>query len=715
MCIGLQSDDNAANSSWSEVVKVRKEGSGWRVAGLRAGRNNAALSMMAQPGALRGSGTVKLLPTMRRVRPRATGRIGDWAALCDLKMAIGSDDFERLLEAESRQHLRTALASRRAALTLPQAQRLKEFALSLAPAPKSLRIAVVHTYTSELLDPWLDLACAVEGLQATSYHAPYGLALQEAVAASSLVEHKPDITLLLLQRSDLHPDLLQPLSPLTPLARDRLRNECVDRLRDIVSRFRAQPIGQLVLTLLPGMGPAALGLFDAQAAASERAWWSTLESEIADWLRSSVPASLLLDLGEVIQDVGRREFFDRRYWYSSRYPFTPSASLEVARRVAAVGALLKEPRAKVLVLDADNTLWGGVIGEDGLEGIRLGPDYPGSVYVDFQRRIRELQQRGLILALCSKNNPGDLDQVLTTHRHQVLRHEHFAARRVNWLPKPDNLISLSEELNLGLDSFVFVDDSDHECAAVRHRLPQVEVIQVPARAVDIPFCLDRVARLETLSLTEEDLAKTTMYAQERQRRELLERSGDGGGGDYLTKLAMHMRVGCNQRANIPRLSQLTQKTNQFNLTTRRYGEQEISALMAADDWLAFDFSLADTFGDSGLVGLALLQIQDGGRARLDSFLMSCRVIGRHAESAFLESVLRRLVERGVHEVVAEYLPTAKNALVKDFLPQRGFVALSDSQYRRDLRTAKPASESEFPIAVTLLTSSSSEPALCATP
>ena len=344
-------------------------------------------------------------------------------------------------------------------------------------------------------------------------------------------------------------------------------------------------------------------------------------------------ASLFLDLDEVLQQIGRASFFDHRFWYSARFPFTAEAAREIARRIVGLGAVIKFPKAKVIVLDADNTLWGGIIGEDGINGIALGPEYPGNAFVDFQRRLLDYQQRGLILALCSKNNPADVDQVFKEHPHQILRDEHFAARRVNWLSKPDNLVSLAEELNLGLDSFVFVDDSDHECAAVRHRLPQVEVVQTPARPVDVPTCLEQVARLEVLSLTAEDLAKTELYAQERRRREFSETVDQSGGDlrDYLASLKMKMRVGFNVSAHLARLSQLTQKTNQFNLTTRRYNEHQMQEFILDADWLVADFSLADVFGDSGIVGLALFHIVTPQQAELDTFLMSCRVIGREAE------------------------------------------------------------------------------------
>jgi len=618
-------------------------------------------------------------------------------------MANAKPEFDDLLRHTTLGELQSALWAWPAPLSLPQAERLRGHALALTQSPQPLRLAVVHTYTSDLLEPWIACQAALEGFELQAHHAPYGLALQEARPDSALVAHRPDLTLLMLRREDLHPALSQPIVGLDAAQREAVRAESLARLREIVSAFRAQPLGQIVLSLLPSPLPASLGQHDAQVEGSEAAWWQAFKTELGAWLRRDCPATSFVDLDEVQAQLGRQAFFDRRYWYSARYPFSAAAACEFARRIAVVGALLKQPRAKVLVLDADNTLWGGIVGEDGIDGIQLGPDYPGNAYADFQRRVLDFQQRGIVLAMCSKNNPADVDQVLREHPHQVLRDEHFAARRVNWLPKPDNLRSLAEELNLGLDAFIFVDDSDHECAAVRHALPQVQVVQVPRRAVDVPACLDRVARLEVLSLTAEDRAKTAMYAQERQRRELLESAVQAGGsaaGDHLARLQMKMRVGVDPLPHLARLAQLTRKTNQFNLTTRRYDEQQMRGFIAGSDSLVLDFSLADVFGDSGIVGLAIWRLTGAQRAELDTFLMSCRVIGRQAESAFLAAGLRLLAGRGITELVADYLPTAKNELVREFLPQHGFVA-AEGRWQRRLAERPAEAAGDYPIEVTL--------------
>lgn len=619
-------------------------------------------------------------------------------------MVLTPQISERLLSIADRQALLNAVCNLPAPLSLADLRPVATHAAQIAPALLPCRLAFVHTYTSELLDPWLEVAAALQGLELQVHHAPFGVVQGEARSDSELVAFRPDMTVLMLQRQDLHPALAAaPLASLEPAQSDQLRREALAQLQDIVRSFRAHPVGQLLVTLLPTMAGPALGLHDVQAERSEVRFWSLLQDELGQWLRADVPSAMLLDLSEVVGLVGRRRALDARHWLTSRYPFSSEGSFELALRLAAVGRTLKAPRAKVLVLDADNTLWGGVVGEDGFDGIALGPDYPGSAYVAFQRRILELQQRGFILAMCSKNNAADVDEVLSRHPHQVLKAEHFVARRVNWEPKPQNLASLAEELSLGLESFVFVDDSDHECAAVRAQWPQVEVVQVPKRAHEVPFCLDRVARLEVLSLTPEDRAKTDMYRAEAQRKEILSLAQHGtSDAAHLLRLGMCMQIREDSRKQVARLAQLTQKTNQFNLTTRRYSELQVTGFIEASDWLVMDFSLADVYGDSGTVGLAMARLTDPATAELDTFLMSCRVIGRCAEDAFMHGLLQRLHARGVNKLHAHYLPTAKNALVKELLPKLGFRPLpgeAEGRFVMDLSAGPGPLPETFPIRI----------------
>jgi len=608
-----------------------------------------------------------------------------------------NDILPSLLGASSGRELRYRLSATATQLTLVQAQTLSRHLESLPEATIGLRLGIVHTYTSDLLDPWLRFEALRQGLHADIYHAPYGITIQAAQPDSDLVAHAPDVTLLLMQWEDLHPDLSRPIGRLVGESRSGLAAQVVENLTALLSKFRDSVPGEIVLTLLPSLLPPGLGEFDSRSEASESAWRAGVKAALAGNLRGRLPGTRLLDLDETLMQLGRQSFFDLRFWYSSRFPFSPLASRELARRVMALGAIIKLPKAKVIALDADNTLWGGIVGEDGMNGIALGPDYPGNVFVAFQRRLLDFQQRGFILTLCSKNNPEDVLQVLHEHPHQLLREEHFAALRINWAPKTENLRSLAEELNVGLDSFVFIDDSDHECLAVHSELPHIEVVKTPERPLAIPSCLDRVARLEVLTLTEEDAQKTELYVQERRRRDLA--AGNSDPTAYLHSLNMQMRIRFDDPSALGRLAQLTQKTNQFNLTTRRYSEADVQRFIEANDWVVAHFSLADIFGDAGIVGLALVHLRADMTAELDTFLMSCRVIGRAAESAFLDALLRRLCERGIRSMRAYFLPTAKNALVRDFLPRHGFVFQDDDSYLRDLIVAPPADENVHPIRI----------------
>ncbi len=571
----------------------------------------------------------------------------------------------------------------------------------LRGSAQRLRLAVLHSYTSELLDPWLHFQSALDDLDLDVYHAPYGWFRQEGEPGSGLRAHQADLCLLMMQPGDLHPALSGTAPTLGPAARREVFAAALAELRTVLEVVRSATQGLIVFSLLPGADGPAMGLFDALAEQSEARDWSDFKRDLARVLRDEYAGCAYLDLDEMTAEIGRAAAFDRRLWLTARFPFSPHGAQEFARRAMVYGALLRHPRVKVVVVDADNTLWGGVIGEDGMEGIALGPDYPGNAYVLFQKKLLDLTQRGLLLAMCSKNNEADVDEVLQRHPHMLLRAEHFVARRVNWLPKAQNLESLAEELNLGLDSFVFVDDSEHECMAVRQALPQVEVVRVPSQALGVPTCLDAVARLQTLKITAEDLRKTRMYAEERERQSLAREFAGSGASieEFLKSLQMHLRVSIGDTRQIPRLSQLTQKTNQFNLTTRRYNEEQVRAFMLDPHGLVAHFTLEDRFGNSGVVGLAILVPDQAATMRLDTFLMSCRVIGRQAEFAFLDTLLGVVAGQGVRALVGEFLPTAKNKLAADFLSNAGFVQGPDQRWHRPIDPAAGSVERPMRISI----------------
>jgi len=583
-------------------------------------------------------------------------------------------------------------------LSLPEARVLTKRLNEEEPPTKAFRLAIIHTYTSDLLEPWLNFHAVVQGVDLKTYHAPYGLNLMESKKGSELHAHAPDMILFMLTLEDLHPEFSKPDFTFDLKRQDTLIDEAAKRLVDILTMFRANISARIVLTLLPPVMPPALGVYDIQSDYSESLWRASLKKQLIRTLNKTLDSSFFLDMDQLQAEVGGLHFFDFRFWYTSRFPFTPLAANEFCRRLVSLMTLSLHPKAKVIALDADNTLWGGIIGEDGINGIALGPEYPGNTYVDFQRRLLDFQKRGFILVMCSKNNVDDVYEILENHPHQVLRKQHFAAVRINWLSKHENLLSLSAELNLGLDSFIFVDDSSHECDIIRTQLPQVHVIQTPSKPVEIPRCLDQVNRLEIFSLTEEDILKTQLYAQEKQRKQF-KQNADTVGNDlssYLASLKMHMHIDIDSKKNIVRLAQLTQKTNQFNLTTRRYSEQQMVDFVESKEWIVSSFSLNDIFGNSGIVGLAIFRKLSDKAIEIDNFLMSCRVIGRSAESAFLYAMLDYFATIGVTQFTACYIPTQKNNLVANFYMSHGFIKENQQDcYTRNLLTS-PVDRNQFP-------------------
>jgi FkbH-like protein len=323
----------------------------------------------------------------------------------------------------------------------------------------------------------------------------------------------------------------------------------------------------------------------------------------------------------------------------------------------------------VLALDLDNTLWGGTYGEDGIGRLACGEDFPGNAFQAFQQECLRLKRQGLVLVALSKNN-HDAMTVFARHPGMVLRTEDFAATAVNWDPKPDNIRRVAAELNLGLDSFVLIDDSPHEREAMRRLAPEVIVPELPSDPALRPSWLRRLACTWPVRLTEEDARRSEMYAAERGARAL--KASTASVADYLRGLDQRLVVSPVGPDDVARVAQMHQRTNQFNLTTRRLTEGEIAALGGASErGFALMGRVMDKFGDHGVV-IAATGTVDGAVAEIGTFLMSCRVIGREVERAFLAALLRLLASRGAERVAGRFVATAKNAMVRDFYGANGF-------------------------------------------
>jgi|TARA_B100001971_G_scaffold146014_1_gene135063 FkbH-like protein len=410
-----------------------------------------------------------------------------------------------------------------------------------------------------------------------------------------------------------------------------------------------------------------------------------LASQLNNYLEENIPSSVkLVDLEKVIANVGVSNSLDLRYYYSSKALYTIDFFKFYAEYVKPFIMSANGKAKKALIFDCDNTLWKGILGEDGFDNIEMSASTKdGAIFAEIQSMTLSLNGQGILIGLCSKNNPGDVDEVLASHPDMQLRNEHITINKSNWSNKVTNLKKIAKELNIGLDSLVFVDDSSFEVNLIKEHLPEVTVLQVPKRLYKYPNMLrENLGHFYNLSFTSEDRKKIEMYKQQVKRETVKKEFTDIE--DYLSSLDLKMTIFENEKSIIPRMSQMSQKTNQFNLTTKRYTESDIRKFIDNPNSDVYAFSLADKLGDSGVTGLSIVTTNGStGTAEIDTLLVSCRVIGRKIEYAFLDYVLRKTKEIGIDEIKAKYITTRKNEQVKEFYDKYSFELINESDTLRN--------------------------------
>ncbi len=417
--------------------------------------------------------------------------------------------------------------------------------------------------------------------------------------------------------------------------------------------------------------------------------------ELNRHIGENAPRNLtLVNTEKILADLSVGRCVDARYAYKAKSPYTLPFYNAYAAHIAPAFLAILGKMKKALILDCDNTLWKGTLGEDGLEGIEMSGDTPdGSVFKTAQNLILDLHSQGVVLGLCTKNEARDIREVLSTHPDMQLKMDHIATYRANWSDKASNLIEIAHELNIGLDSIVYVDDSSFEINYITDALPAVTVLQVPENIFRYPQLLrDNLDLFFSPALTEEDRHRGARYKSVSMRR--AEEKRHSSIDEYLAALKLKAGIGFDDRRNALRISQLTQRTNQFNLTTRRYTESEICELIDDKFHRVFDFRLCDKFGDYGLTGVAILEIEPGKElAVIDTFLMSCRILGRNVEWVFCSNVVAHAKEMGLTAISAQYIPTEKNAQVQSFYDHLGFAVVrtdeGSTSYRLQLSDFVP--------------------------
>jgi len=384
----------------------------------------------------------------------------------------------------------------------------------------------------------------------------------------------------------------------------------------------------------------------------------------------------LLPLNEVIGSVGKKHAYDPKMWFMARMLLSEAALPELARYSMRYVKPLKGLTRKCVVLDLDGTLWGGILGELGPDGIHLGPTAPGVEYVDFQRALLDLSQRGILLAVCSKNNLEDALAVIRNHEYMILREGHFSAIRINWRNKAENIREIAEELNIGLEAMVFIDDNATERELVRQLLPEVLTVEPPSDPSRYRTMLEDMSDFELLAITREDELRGAQY-QAMQRRRAARRAAVSL-EQYLHSLEIKAEIGPAGGEALTRLVQMFNKTNQFNLTTRRYQLAEMERLLTSAGYRVYTLRVSDRFGDHGLVGAAIV-LEEDGCWRIDSLLMSCRVMGLGVETAFLHRICVDARQAGIATMIGEFVATKKNQPAGAFYLQHGFRLLRETE------------------------------------
>lgn len=520
----------------------------------------------------------------------------------------------------------------------------------------NLKIALLSSYTADFLSQIVTKSAKEVGLDLVWNVAPYGQFTQEILDVNSESrQFEPNVVLL-------------------AVAYEHLQGDFADYLNIVEQALTAYPKSVIFVHNFVRITQDCLSLLEWNSP-SERMRIAQANIKLAE-LAATSSRLFVLDLQRIAEQYGTINLFEARFYYLAKMLFSRKGLEIIGEQfLRALNAYLGR-RKKVIVLDLDNTLWGGVIGDEGIEGIKLSNDAEGKAFFDFQKLLLRLWKSGVVLAICSKNEESVAMKAIREHPYMVLREENIAAHRINWDNKAGNIQQIAQDLNLGLDSFVFLDDSEHEREIVRTILPQVTVPDLPKDPSNYPSFLASLPYFEALSVSDEDQRRGLLYHEEKGRKSL-EQSATSL-EDFLTNLEIEMEVSMVDAFNAPRVAQLTQRTNQFNASTKRYTLDDIQRYMADQNYRILTAKVQDKFGEHGLIGVAIInKVQDEWNT--DSFLMSCRTLGRGIEDAFLYCLSRLLESEGAENIKIEFAPTEKNKPVQGFLEKAGY-SLKDGSY-----------------------------------
>jgi len=535
------------------------------------------------------------------------------------------------------------------------------------------KLAILRSFTAEPIVPLLRAEAFAYGIDLEVHIGDFNTHVQDLLdSQSSLYRFAPNAVVLGVLSDQAAPKLWRDFADLASEAADEEVRGVIHSYEQWISAFRKHSQAALIVHNLERPSFPSLGVLDSQSEAGQSGRIRQINRDLQR-IAAEFHGVYILDYDALAARHGGENWHDERKWLTARLPIAAGYLLEMAREWMRFIVPLAGRTAKVLVVDLDNTLWGGVVGEDGVAGIQVGAEYPGAAYQSLHRALLDLSRRGILLAVCSKNNLDDAMEAIEKHPGMLLRAKHFTALRINWTDKAQNLREIAQELNVGIDALAFLDDNPIEREQVRAALPEVTVIDLPKNPLEYASAVRNCAAFERLTLSAEDRQRTEMYAVQKERA--------GAERDFQSKedffrfLEQEAELEPVSKMTLARVAQLTQKTNQFNLTTRRYTEAQIAEMAKRPDSHIFSIRVRDRFGDHGLVGVAITRDKDNDKdeqCEIDTFLLSCRVIGRTVETALLAHLAESAAQRGRKRLVGWFLPTKKNSPARDFYEQHGF-------------------------------------------
>jgi FkbH-like protein len=536
--------------------------------------------------------------------------------------------------------------------------------LDLSSATQKIKVALLSDAATQRFVPLLRVLFARRGVEAEIYEGPFdGIELEVYDRNSGLYQFQPQVVVLLNCVQALRARFLRPETDAASFV-----EQTSEQMTRIWGALQANVPATIVQSNFVLPYERFFGNFDLKAPQSLYATVAALNARIAENARSR--ASVLVnDVEGVASWLGRQQWFDERFWDSAKYFCALECLPYVANNLADMVAASLGQVTKCVVVDLDNTLWGGVIGDDGLDGIQISAHGEGEAFYRMQLYLRALKQRGIVLAVCSKNEMANALLPFEKHPEMVLRRDDFAVFVANWNDKAVNIRQIRETLNIGFDAMVFLDDNPFERNLVRELVPGVVVPELPEDPADFVLAISELNLFEAASFSAEDTKRTELYRAEAGRREA--QAGFASVEEFLQSLEMRITVARFDAFHLPRISQLMQRSNQFNLTTRRLSEIECKGLMENSSWLPLYAKLADRLSDHGLISVVTVETLADQLAIRD-WLMSCRVLGRGVEGLLMNRVVERARELGLSRVTAEYIPTAKNGMVRNFFRQFGF-------------------------------------------